>query len=161
MNNRGYITVNYVDTEQIYYYLNVNNIQNPLSMSFNNKIESIYIDNVSGNHAPKTVTDIDMIIKDDKHREPFNFYINDEGKIKVFANGFIDATSKLFSDYIDNKINEFKLYGSSGSIDPNSNTEYINLYDNNKINTKKINVDPATYLDDPTNASKINIQKLR
>jgi hypothetical protein len=161
MNNRGYITVNYVDTEQIYYYLNVNNIQNPLSMSFNNKIESIYIDNVSGNHNRKTVTDIDMIIKDDKHREPFNFYINDEGKIKVFANGFIDATSKLFSDYIDNKINEFKLYGSSDYIDPNSNTEYINLYDNNKINTKKINVDPATYLDDPTNASKINIQKLR
>jgi hypothetical protein len=160
MNNIGHITVNYVDTEQIYYYLNVNNIQNPLSMSFNNKIESIFIDNVSGNHAPKTVTDIDMIIKDDKHREPFNFYINDEGKIRVFANGFIDATSKLFIDYIDNKINEFKLYGNSGRR--SSNTNYLNLYNNkNKIDTNKINIPSAIYLDDPSNASKINIRKLK
>ena len=42
------------------------------------------------------------MIKDDKHREPYNFYINEEGKIRVFANGFIDATNKAFIEYIDN-----------------------------------------------------------
>ena len=153
MNDIGHISVNYVDTNQIYYYLSVINIQKPLSMSFNDKIEVIFADNVSGNHAAKTVIDINLIMKDDKHREPFNFYLNDEGKIRIFANGFIDATSKAFIEYIDNKINEFEKYGS------NNNNNYLQLYkNNNKIDTTKVNIEGAIYLDNPSN---INIRQLR
>lgn len=54
MNNNGHITVNYVNTEQIFYYLNISNINNPLSMSFNDKIEAIFVDSQSGNHSSMT-----------------------------------------------------------------------------------------------------------
>lgn len=156
MNYKGHITVNYVDSEQIYYYLNINEIQGPLSMSFKDKLESMFIDVKSGNHSSKTILDINLIIKDDKHREPFNFYINDDGKIRVFANGFIDATSKEFNDYIDNKINEYREFSVNGS-----NNDYLNLYNKNILDTSKINIEGPIYLDDPSNVSKINNRKLR
>ncbi len=159
MNDIGHISVNFVDTEQIYYYLSVIYIQQPLSMSFKDKIEVIFADSTSGNHAAKTVLDIDLIIKDDKHREPFNFYLNDEGKLRIFANGFVDATSKAFIDYIDNKIDEYKNYGSKNN---KNNNNYLNLYTaNNKLDTSKVNIDGAIYLDDPSNASNINIRRSR
>jgi hypothetical protein len=154
MNDMGHITVKYVDTEQIFYYLNVNNIQKPLSFSFKDKIEYIFIDSISDNHASGIAVDIDLLIKDDKHKEPFNFYITDDGKIRIFANGFIDATNKAFSDYIDNKIKEYNEYGSK-----NNDNEYLNLYKrNNNIDTLKINTENAIYLDDPSNVSNINSQ---
>ena len=161
MNESGYITVNYVDTEQIYYYLSVVNIPSSLSMSFKDKIEIIYIDNVSDNHTAKTVTTINMIKKDDKHREPFNFYLNDEGKLRVFANGFIDATDKTFADYIDNKINEYSLYsGSSTDGSSNSNDNYLKLYgSSNNLNTSLTKKEAAIYEEDPSKTSNINNQK--
>lgn len=159
MDNIGNITVNYTDTNQIFYYLNLTNINNPLSMSFTDSINIIYIDNISNNHTTKRVSadDVKLIIRDDNHREPYNFYLNDEGKIRVFANGFIDATNKSFIDYIDNKINEYNQYGKN-----NIGTDiYKKIYNsNNKIDKSKIDIDGAIYLDDPTNVSNINIRKL-
>jgi hypothetical protein len=114
----------------------------------------MFIDSISDNHASGIAVDIDLLIKDDKHKEPFNFYITDDGKIRIFANGFIDATNKAFSDYIDNKIKEYNEYGSK-----NNDNEYLNLYKrNNNIDTLKINTESAIYLDDPSNASNINSQ---
>ena len=154
MNEIGHISVNYIDSNEIYYYLSVINIQGPLSMSFKDKLEVIFIDSFSGNHSSMTVIDIDLIMKDDKHREPFNFYLNDDGKIRIFANGFIDATSKAFIDYIDNKIDEYKTYGST-----NNNNVYLNLYNNNNIDTKKVNFDRAIY--EENSNSNINIRQLQ
>ena len=130
-------------------------------MSFKDKIEIIYIDNVSGNHTAKTVTTINMIKKDDKHREPFNFYLNDEGKLRVFANGFIDATDKTFADYIDNKINEYSLYsGSSTDGSSNSNDNYLKLYgSSNNWNTSLTKKEAAIYEENPSKTSNINNQK--
>ena len=157
MNEMGHISVNYVDSNEIYYYLSVINIHRPLSMSFKDKIEVIFSDSVSGNHTAMTVNDIKLIIKDDKHREPFNFYLNDEGKIRIFANGFIDATSKEFIDYIDNKIYEYKTYGSNNN---NNKNVYLNLYNNNNIiDTKKVNIEKPVYEENPN--SNINIRQLR
>jgi hypothetical protein len=95
------------------------------------------------------------VIKDDKHREPYNFYINEEGKIRVFANGFIDATNKAFIEYIDNKIIEYSQFGKN-----KKDVDYYKLYgNNNKIDIKKAFIERALYLDQPENASKQNIQK--
>lgn len=154
MNDYGHVYVAYVDTEEIYYFLNTTNIQNPLSMSFTNNIDGLYVNNISNNQAPVKILNVELILKDDKHREPYNFYINDEGKIRVFANGFIDATNKAFVDYIDNKIYEYRQYGKN-----KSNEEYLKLYNiNNKIDIKKAFIEGALYLDDPSNASNTNNQ---
>jgi hypothetical protein len=150
MNEKGHITVNYAENDQIFYYLNTVEYPKPLTMSFGSSIVIVYISPKTGYQENIVVTkDINLIIKDEKHREPFDFYINDEGKIRVFANGFIDATSKAFSDFIDNKIEEYKKYSSSAS---SNGIDYVSLYNqNNELDKNKINTDEAIYYDRPEN----------
>ena len=155
MNEKGHIYVSYVETEEIFYFLNIIDIKYPLSMSFTNNIDGIVLDDVSNNQTPRKILNIELVIKDDKHREPYNFYINEEGKIRVFANGFIDATNKAFIEYIDNKIIEYSQFGKN-----KKDIDYYKLYgNNNKIDIKKAFIERALYLDQPENASKQNIQK--
>jgi len=143
MNSRGQITVNYTSNKQIYYYLNVIEYNSPLSMSFSSNISIIHKNAKNGNHETKQITKINLVIKDEKHREPYDFYINDEGKIRVFANGFIDATDKAFINFIDKKIIEQETYGSEYS------SGFFNSY--NEIDKTKINSEDAIYYDDENN----------
>ena len=148
MNSRGQITVNYTSNKQIYYYLNVIEYNSPLSMSFSSNISIIHKNAKNGNHETKQITKINLVIKDEKHREPYDFYINDEGKIRVFANGFIDATDKAFIDLIDKKIIEYETYGSEYS------SGFFNSY--NEIDKTKINSEDAIYYDDENNKQLFN-----
>ena len=147
MNDKGHITVNYVDNDQIFYYLNTVEYPKPLTMSFNTSIVVVYISPLTGYQENIVVSNnIELITKDEKHREPFDFYINDQGKIRVFANGFVDATSKAFSDLIDNKIEEYKKYSGIAGVN------YLSLYDkNNQLDKNKITTDEAIYYDRPEN----------
>lgn len=148
MNSRGQITVNYTSNHQIYYYLNVIEYNSPLSMSFSSNISIIHKNAKNGNHETKQITKINLVIKDEKHREPYDFYINDEGKIRVFANGFIDATDKAFINFIDKKIIEQETYGSEYS------SGFFNSY--NEIDKTKINSEDAIYYDDENNKQLFN-----
>ena len=145
MNSKGYIYVKRESNDQIIYYLNLLPFSRPLSMAFTETIAISSKDDVSGNERPQNVLDssIKIINKSDKLREPFNLYLNDEGKIRVYANGFLDATDKSFVKYIDDKINEYNNYGN--------NPEYYNIknYSNrrNKLNTDKLYQDEAIYID--------------
>lgn len=140
-NNRYYIEMNsqgqiYVSTnENIYYYLNIHPFKKPVSMIFTNTITINFIEEETNYLRPRRVINMDLIMKDDKHRDPYSFYINDEGKIRVISNGFLDATSKEFNDFIDNKINEYKKYKNnlnyynSKSFDSNNNIILSNVVD--------------------------------
>ena len=75
---------------------------------------------------------MNIVLKDDKHREPFAFYLNDDGKLRVYANGFIDATDDNFKNYIDDKINEYATYGNSPDYYKSVDTR--NVLDINKLN---------------------------
>jgi hypothetical protein len=151
MNSRGQITVNYTSNKQIYYYLNVIEYNSPLSMSFSSNISIIHKNAKNGNHETKQITKINLVIKDEKHREPYDFYINDEGKIRVFANGFIDATDKAFINFIDKKILEQETYGSEYS------SGFFNSY--NEIDKTKINSEDAIYYDDENNKQLFNYSR--
>ncbi len=150
MNEKGHITVNYSENNQIYYYINTVEYPKPITMSFNQNIVIVYISPSTGYQENIVVSnDITLITKDEKHREPFDFYINDQGKIRVFANGFIDATSKAFSDFIDNKIAEYKKYSGVAS---SSGIDYVSLYNkDNQLDKNKINTEEAIYYDRPEN----------
>ena len=150
MNEKGHITVNYSENNQIFYYLNTVEYPKPITMSFNQNIVIVYISPSTGYQENIVVSnDITLITKDEKHREPFDFYINDQGKIRVFANGFIDATSKAFSDFIDNKIAEYKKYSGVAS---SSGIDYVSLYNkDNQLDKNKINTEEAIYYDRPEN----------
>jgi hypothetical protein len=150
MNEKGHITVNYSENNQIYYYLNTVEYPKPITMSFNQNIVIVYISSSTGYQENIVVSnDITLITKDEKHREPFDFYINDQGKIRVFANGFIDATSQAFSDFIDNKIAEYKKYSAVAS---SSGIDYVSLYNkDNQLDKNKINTEEAIYYDRPEN----------
>ncbi len=151
MNDRGHITVNYVNDDSIFYYLSIINIPNPIAMVFSSNISIIYKNPSNGNQETKTVVNINLVIKDEKHREPFTFYINDDGKIRVFANGFIDATDKAFIDYIDKKINEYNKYKDNYES---------SLYNNNELDMSKVNIEDAIYYDDEKNKSLFNYRNL-
>jgi hypothetical protein len=152
MNEKGHITVNYTSNDQIYYYLNVIEFNRPLAMVFSSGISIIYKNASNGNQETKQVVNINLVIKDEKHREPYDFYINDEGKIRIFANGFIDATDKAFVDYIDNKIDEYDKY-----------KDYYNtpgLFNRlNQIDKTKINEEDAIYYDDENNKQLFNYSR--
>jgi hypothetical protein len=145
MNSKGYIYVKRESDDQIIYYLNLLPFSRPLSMAFTETIAISFKDDVSGKERPQNVLDssIKIINKSDKLREPFNLYLNDEGKIRVYANGFLDATDTSFVKYIDDKINEYNNYGN--------NPEYYNVknYSNrrNKLNKDKLYQDEAVYID--------------
>ena len=106
MNSKGYIYVKRESDDQLIYFLNLLPFSRPLSMAFTDNIAISFKDDVSGNEKPKNILDssIKIINKTDKLREPYNFYINDEGKMRVYANGFLDATDKSFIKYIDDKM---------------------------------------------------------
>ena len=114
MNENGLIYVYNYESNTIYYYLNIIPYSNPISYIITNNISIIFKD-AKGNDQIGNVLNKDMkiVLKDDEHREPYTFYINDDGKIKVYANGFIDATDNTFSELVDNKIEEYSLYGNS------------------------------------------------
>jgi hypothetical protein len=152
MNEKGYITVNYAENDQVFYYLNTVEYPKPLSMSFDTGIVIVYISPKTGYQENIVITNnMNLITKDEKHREPYDFYINDDGKIRVFANGFIDATSNDFSDFIDNKIEEYKKYNLFAN---NNGIDYVSLYNkNNTLDKNKINTDDAIYYDRPENRS--------
>ena len=144
MNSKGYIYVKRHSNDQIIYFLNLIPFSKPLTMAFTETISITFKDDITGNENPKNVLDssIKIINKSDKLREPFNLYLNDEGKIRVYANGFLDATDKSFVKYIDDKINEYNNYGN--------NPEYydINNYSKkNKLNKNKLYQDEAIYID--------------
>lgn len=146
MNNKGYIYVKRNSDDQIIYYLSSIPFSRPLTMSFTENISISFKDDISGYEKPRTVTDpsIKLINKTNELREPFNFYLNDEGRLRVYANGFLDATDKSFVNYIDNKINEFNMYGNNtGFLNPDN-------YDrnNNLITSKFIIIDDnPVYID--------------
>lgn len=142
MNENGLIYVYNYESKTIYYYLNIIPYPNSISFIITDNISIIFKDN-KGNQQSANVLNRDMkiIVKDEKHKEPYTFYLNDDGKIRVYANGFIDATDKKFSDLIDDKINEYSLYGNS----PN----YLSSFNrNNELNKNKLNLDDnPIYLD--------------
>lgn len=147
MNNKGNIYVKRESDDQIIYYLSIIEFTRPLTMSFTDSISISFKDDISGYEKPRTVLDrsIKLINKNDKLKEPFNFYLNDDGKMRVFANGFLDATDQSFITYIDNKIDEFKTLGKD--------KKYYDIknYDkkNNLIKSVFIenNADNAVYID--------------
>jgi hypothetical protein len=148
MNSKGLISVKRESDDRIIYFLNLIQFKRPLTMAFTETISISFKDDISGYEKPKTVLDssIKLINKNDKLREPFNFYLNNEGKLRVYANGFLDATDQSFVKYIDDKINEFNNFGK--------NPEYYNSIDNkNKIDTTKLYNDTPVYTESP---KKIN-----
>lgn len=153
LNEKGHITINYTSNNQIYYYLNIIEFNNPLAMVFSSSISIIYRNPSNGNQETKQITNINLVIKDEKHREPYDFYINDDGKIRVFANGFIDATDKAFIDLIDKKIEEYDTYKS----------EYYDqsLFNRfNQIDETKINNEDAIYYHDESNRQLFNYSRI-
>lgn len=131
MNSQGQIYVK--KNENIYYYLNIIPFEKPISMIFTNTITINFIEVETNYKRTRRVIDVDLILKDDKHRDPYTFYLNNEGKIRVISNGFLDATNKDFSDYIDSKIAEYEKY--------KNNINYYNskFFDsNNKLLLNKI-----------------------
>lgn len=126
MDNNGLIYVTNYETKEIYYYLNATIYSNVLSFSIGNTI-TIFKYNKNGNieQTPVLDRDIKIVLKDDIHREPFNFYINNEGRLRVFSNGFIDATDPNLIDLIEKKIIEFQKHGKSSN--------YLKLLKKNKL----------------------------
>ena len=146
MNNKGHIYVKRESDDQIIYYLSIIQFSRPLSMALSNTITINFKDNISGYEKPQTVLDssIKLINKSDKLREPFNFYLDDNGKLRVFANGFLDATDQSFKNYIDNKINEYNELGNNPEYYNKDNYDKKNNLIKSNINTKS---DSAIYID--------------
>ena len=149
MNNKGYIYVKRESDDQIIYYLSIIEFTKPLSMSLSNTISISFKDNISGYEKNKTVlsSSIKLINKTDKLREPYNFYLNDDGKLRVFANGFLDATDKSFITYIDDKINEYNNLGNNPEYYNKNNYDNKNNLNINSLNMNSYNPDSAIYID--------------
>ena len=141
MNDSGYIYIYNYESKNIYYYLNIVQISNAITFTISDNINVIFKDNNNKDQQANILNrNINIVIKDDKHREPYTFYLNDEGKLRVFANGFIDATDTSFINYIDDKIDEYKNYGNM----PNYLTSFNRR---NELNKQKLDIIEPIYVD--------------
>jgi hypothetical protein len=146
MNEKGQIYVKIEETNEIFYYLNMNEIPNPLYMKFSTNISITFRDPETNNIYPKQVSDpsINIVMKDELHKEPFNLYLNEYGKIRVYSNGFLDATDISFIDFIDKKLGEYNEYKNNVNYNSGIYDRYNNLDKNKIINLN--NNDKAIYI---------------
>ncbi len=65
----------------------MNEIPNPQYMKFSTNISITFRDPETNNIYPKQVSDpsINIVMKDELHKEPFNLYLNEYGKIRVYS----------------------------------------------------------------------------
>jgi hypothetical protein len=115
----------------IYYYLSIKEIPSPMNVTLSSTFTVTYIAPKSGYVRTTDVlsgSSIKIIDKSDNRKEPYIFYLNDDGRLRIFANGFIDATDKSFIDYIENKIVENQNGLSSDPNNYDKNNKFIGNY---------------------------------
>jgi len=100
----GLIPIYNLETKQIIYFFNRNLVVNPLGMYV--KEDGLYIsyENSQGNTQKENKLFIKLVEKCEYCNPPYSLILNDEGFIRIYGNGYYDATSLAFKNYIDDEI---------------------------------------------------------
>lgn len=130
LNDKGQLVV-YNSNGSIFYYLSIKTVPNPENITLSSTFTVSYKSPESGYIRTTDVLggySITIIDKSENRRAPYIFYLNNEGRLRIFANGFIDATDKSFIDFIENKIVEKQNGMSSNPKNYDKNNNYIGDY---------------------------------
>lgn len=131
-NNRFALTVNsngivYVydrNSGHIIYFLNRNPTPNTQGMIFETTSIDIEFIDVNGNRKSKTVFTTSFIGDcDGCNDSPFNLILDNNGLIVIYANSFINATSKKFKSFLDKEIaymNDLRTRGKGDGFNINN-----------------------------------------
>jgi len=143
LNSNGFVQVYKIKTGNIIYFLNKEVINEPIEMTVQENGLLISSINSQGNVINKNyLYDISSLVDNCENcNPPFSLIIKDDGIISIFGNGYYDATSKEFKNFINNEIN------------------YINNYNNNNNNnTSQLNMNNITTFEKSLNEKSIKIQ---
>lgn len=105
LNGNGLVPVFEISTNQILFFLNKEIISNPFEMTIQENGLLISFINNQGNtisrnylaNIPSLVNNCELCIP------PFSLIIKDDGNIRIFGNGYYDATSREFDNFINNE----------------------------------------------------------
>jgi hypothetical protein len=142
LNEQGQLIV-FNSNGSVFYYVSIKTIPNPQNVTLSSTFTVTYKSPESGYIRTPDVLggySITIIDKSENKREPYIFYLNNEGRIRIFANGFVDATDKSFIDFIENKILENQNGMSSNPKNYDKNNKYIGDYNSiyeNSITIRK------------------------
>lgn len=149
LNNNGFVPIFKTDTKQIIYFLNKEIINNPKEMTIQENGLLISFENNQGNIIKRNyLYKIPSLVDDCEFcKPPFSLIIKDDGYLCIYGNGYYDATSKKFKEFINEEINYINNYNNGNNINNrNGRTLYqANMNDISSIqkslNEKSIKVE--------------------
>ena len=118
LNSNGFVFIFDVKSGNILYFLNKIYIKNPLQMTIQENGILITYETNEGNITSKNYLNSlsSLVANCDDCSPPFSLIINDYGIIRIYGNGFYDATSKEFDDFINKEKNSLSSQLSSSQI---------------------------------------------
>ena len=134
VDKNGLIYVFNVPTNQVYYFLNRDFVQNVLSMNISEAGISVnYIDD-NKNKKNKVVLKIEMIDKTNpKTLPPYTCILNEKGELVVYGNAFLNSTSTSLSNLIQKNIDYVKSLTSPIDINLLNNLDKNLIKKNGKL----------------------------
>lgn len=117
LNNNGFVPIFKTDTKKIIYFLNKEIINNPIEMTIQENGLLISFENNQGNIIKRNyLYKIPSLVEDCEFcKPPFSLIIKDDGYISIYGNGYYDATSKKFKEFINEEINFINKYNNGNN----------------------------------------------
>jgi len=148
--SNGFVFVFNIKTNEILYFLNREIINNPIEMSIQENGLLISFENKEGNIINMNyLYNLSSLVSDnDDSNPPFSLIINDDGLIRIYGNGFYDATNKELDEFINNEKTFINSYNMM-----------INKRDNNEININPLNINNILSIKTNLNENILNNEK--
>ena len=130
--NNGFVSIFNTDTNKVMYFLNREFIKNPTEMTIQENGLLISFINEQGNLIKRNyLYKISSLVDDCKLcKPPFSLIIKDDGYLSIYGNGYYDATSKEFKNYIDSEIK----FSNNMNMNMNDITSIKNSLNENSLN---------------------------
>lgn len=105
LNVNGFVPVFEVSSKRILYYLNKTFISKPVKMTVQENGLLITFENDEGNIVNRNyLFNLSSLVDNcETCLPPFSLILNDNGNIRIYGNGFFDATSKEFNKFLNNE----------------------------------------------------------
>jgi len=125
LNSSGFVFIFEVNSGNILYFLNKTYIKKPLQMTIQENGVLITYETNEGNITSKNyLNSLSSLVADcEDCLPPFSLILNDNGTIRIYGNGFYDATSKEFNDFINKEKGFISSQSSSQSLSQSSSSQ--------------------------------------
>jgi hypothetical protein len=143
LNSNGFVSIFNIKTGEILYFLNKEIINDPIDMTVQENGLLISFMNSQGNIINRNyLYNISSLVENcELCNPPFTLIITDNGLIRIYGNGYYDATSKDLIKLIEDEINFIKNYNESRNRNGEISKADINNISSIEKSLKRVEVE--------------------